>query len=238
MNHAVIFAGGVGSRMGDTRCPKQFLKIDGKEIIVHTIDVFQQHSEIDMIHVACHVDWLDYMSQLVDKFNLGKVVSIVPGGSSGQLSIYNGLLAAKSRSDGPSDIVLIHDGVRPLIDSALISANIRSVLEKGSAVSGSPATETILHIEDGAVVKIADRSECFYARAPQSFFLNDILRCHEKAMAEGFSTFIDSCSLVHYYGLPLNMVPCSSENIKVTTPKDYYLVKALLEYKMNVKVDE
>ena len=228
MNHVVIFAGGIGSRMGITDCPKQFLKIDGKEIIVYTIEKFQNHPGIDGIYVACHKDWMDYMSSLVNKYSLSKVKSIVQGGETGQLSIYNGLLEAEKYRESEKDIVLIHDGVRPNIDEELISANISTVKEKGNSISCSPAIETVLLVNaDKDIRHVEDRSMCFYAKAPQSFYLDEILSCHRRAVGEGLTQFIDSCTMMSHYGVKLHLVPCSSENIKVTTPKDFYLLKAL-----------
>ena len=231
MNHVVIFAGGVGSRMGGAKCPKQFLKIEGKEIIAYTIEVFQNHPQIDAIHVACHSDWLDYMRDLIKRLHFDKIRSLISGGKTGQLSIYNGLIEAEKCMKTQDDIVLIHDGVRPIIDADLVSANIESVKKYGNAISSAPATETVLLSDDSGIIRqIEDRSVCFYARAPQSFFLADILSAHRKALSEGQISFIDSCSLMKHYGASLNMVPCSSDNIKVTTPKDFYLVRTLLKY--------
>ena len=144
MNHVVIFAGGVGSRMGISNCPKQFMKVDDKEIIVYTIERFQHHPAIDAIYVACHKDWISYMGMLVEKYSLDKVLSIVAGGETGQLSIYHGLCEAENHMKGDSDIVLIHDGVRPVINDELISANIESVRKFSNGISSAPAIETVI----------------------------------------------------------------------------------------------
>ena len=143
MNIAVVFAGGVGQRMQTGGLPKQFMEIHDKPIIIHTIEHFEKHDEIDAIVIACVADWTDYMQELVDKYKITKVKRIVPGGETGQLSIYNGLVAAKEyeaealakkagendsdRTDGEKTVVLIHDGVRPLINAKLISDCIASV---------------------------------------------------------------------------------------------------------------
>ena len=135
MNIAVIFAGGTGSRMRSVEKPKQFLEIYNKPIIIYTLEHFQNCFEIDAIVVVCIKEWIDHLTRLVKKYQLDKVLRIVPGGKTGQLSIYNGLLAAKELSGEENDIVLIHDGVRPLINSALISDNIKCVRENGSAIT-------------------------------------------------------------------------------------------------------
>lgn len=233
MNHVVIFAGGIGSRMGNfDTLPKQFLKLNNKEIIVHTIERFQNNENIDNIYIACNKDWLDLMNELVIKYNLSKVTSIVEGGKTGQLSIYNGLLEAEKHMTSDDDIVLIHDGVRPFIDNELINQNIESVEKFGSSISCAPATETIMLVDENCfLTDIQDRSLSYFAKAPQSFKLKNILACHRKALSENIDTFIDSCSLARYYNQPLHLIKCSSDNIKVTTPKDFYILQALFDFK-------
>ena len=124
MNIAVIFAGGVGKRMHSKDIPKQFLKLHDKPIIIHTLELFQNSPEIDAIVISCLADYIGYMGKLTQKFNLNKVQKIVPGGKSGQESIYNGLKAAEAVGNRDKDIVLIHDGVRPLITEKTIKDNI------------------------------------------------------------------------------------------------------------------
>ena len=124
MNIGLIFAGGTGSRMNSKDKPKQFLEVHGKPIIVHTIDLFEATAEVDSVVVVILSDYLDYMTELVKKFNLKKVKAIVPGGETGQLSIFNGLEAAEKLANHEASVVLIHDGVRPLINSKVIRDNI------------------------------------------------------------------------------------------------------------------
>ena len=158
-NVAVIFAGGTGQRMNTRTRPKQFLELHGKPIIVYTLEAFDQHSEIDGIVVVMLESWIGYTQELVRKFGLKKIRKIVPGGSTGQESIYNGLCAA-AESYGEKDIVLIHDGVRPLIDEETISANIRTVKERGTAITVTAAIETItMKDETGAVGEFLSRRD-------------------------------------------------------------------------------
>ena len=117
MNIGVIFAGGVGSRMHSKEMPKQFLKVHDKPIIIHTLEHFEKNEEIDAIVIACVSDWISYLEKLLYKYRIEKVKKIVSGGESGQLSIYNGLCAAAEVAVGSKSIVLIDDGVRPLINS-------------------------------------------------------------------------------------------------------------------------
>ena len=229
-NVALIFAGGTGQRMNTKTRPKQFLELHGKPIIVYTLEAFDQHSEIDGIIVVMLESWIGYTQELVRKFGLKKIRKIVPGGSTGQESIYNGLCAA-AEFYGEKDIVLIHDGVRPLIDEETISDNIRTVKEKGTAITVTAAIETItMKDETGAVGTIIDRSMCELARAPQSFYLGEILGVHNRVREEhGGTGFIDSASMMKYYGYKLYTVQGKPENIKITTPSDFYIFRAMVD---------
>lgn len=237
MNIAVIFAGGTGQRMNTASKPKQFLELHGKPIIIYTLEYFQKHSQIDGIVVVCLESWIDYCENLLKKYQIDKVLKIVPGGNSGQESIFNGLEAAHQISVNEQDIVLIHDGVRPLINEALITNCIASVKKHGNAITVSPAIETILlKTEDGDIGNILKRSECEMAKAPQCFYLNDIYSCHLKAKAAGKDDFIDSASLMQYYGYKLNAVEGPLENIKITTPADFYIFRAIMDARENLQI--
>lgn len=238
MNIAVIFAGGVGKRMRSSGIPKQFLKIHGVPIIIHTLQKFQECKEIDAIVIACVASHLDYMQELVEKYNINKVQRIVKGGETGQQSIYNGLIAAKQISKTDKDIVLIHDGVRPIIDSELICKNIASVKKYGSAISSIPQKETTIMLDNDKkyIENVTKREITYIARAPQSFYLNELLECHEKAKKEERFDYIDSSSLMMHYGKKLVVVECNTDNIKITTPDDYYIVRAILEARESMQI--
>lgn len=207
MNIGVIFAGGVGSRMHSKERPKQFLEVYNKPIIVHTIEYFQSCELIDAIVVVCVEDWIEYFKDLVYKYRLDKIKRIVPGGKTGQLSIYNGLCAAKEIANNTDDdIVLIHDGVRPLINANLLYRNIQDVKKYRSSITSGIVKETIVEIDDiGNIKFVPDRAHSRVAKAPQCFLLSDILNAHEKALREGIDTFIDSCTMMNHYGYALHM---------------------------------
>lgn len=238
MNIAVIFAGGRGTRMNTKDKPKQFLMVHGKPIIVHTIEVFENHSEIDGIIVVCLEDWILYMEDMKYRYRLDKVGKIVPGGETGQMSIYNGLVAAAEVYGTEDNIVLIHDGVRPLIDDKTISANISCVKKHGCAVTCASAKETFIITDDtNEVKKVADRKQSKMAKAPQSFYLKEILEMQNKAISEGNIDMIDSCTLMNYYGKKLYIVECGYENIKITTPDDFYMFRALYDARENQQLN-
>lgn len=238
MNIAVIFAGGVGSRMHSKDRPKQFLEIHGKPIIIHTLEVFEQHPQIDAIVVACVENGIDHLKALIHRFNLKKVRKIVPGGASGQESIYNGLCAAEEIAAGEDSIVLIHDGVRPLIYEKTITDNISCVTANGSSITCVPVKETVLLVspQTGTVDMVPSRANSRLARAPQSFRLTEILQVHRQAREEGLDNFIDSCTMMQHYGKQLYLIDGPQENIKITTPDDFYSMRALLDAKENAQI--
>lgn len=237
MNIAVIFAGGVGKRMNSKVKPKQFITIHGKPIIIQTLEKFNNHQEIDAIVIACVSDWIDYLKKIIGQYHIDKVKKIVPGGRTGQLSIYEGLMAAKEVAGEEKSVVLIHDGVRPLINEKLISDNIASVKENGSAITCVKVNETVLEVKDnGKIANIPKRENSRLARAPQSFWLGEILKVHVMALNEGKTDFIDSCSMMKYYGQELYLVEGPSDNIKITTPEDFYIMRALLDAKENSQI--
>lgn len=238
MNVAVIFAGGSGTRMRAKDKPKQFLMVHGKPIIVHTVEIFERHPMIDGIVVVCIDEWIPYMEEMKYRFRLDKVAAIVKGGATGQLSIYEGLKKAKEIYGEEDTIVLIHDGVRPLITDKTIADNVNMVKKSGVAITCSPAKETFVLIDDNEdVQEIPSRAHSRIAKAPQSFYLKDILRAEERALSEGFDNMIDSCTLMHHYGYKLAVVDGPSENIKITTPDDFYMFRALYDARENQQLE-
>lgn len=237
VNYALIFAGGTGQRMNTVAKPKQFLSLHDKPILIHTIEFFEFHQQIDKIVVVCLSDWIEALREQLFKFGIKKTVKIVRGGITGQQSIYNGLKAIQNIESSTEDVlVLIHDGVRPLIDEQLITDNIIIAREKGNAISAAIATETVMSVVDDIVNSIADRQCTRIAKAPQTFFINDILTLHEKAITDNLDGFVDSASMANHYGNALNLVLCSNENIKITTAADFYILRALYEARENSQI--
>lgn len=240
MNIAVIFAGGVGSRMHSKQRPKQFLEMYNKPIIIHTLEHFQNHPMIDTIVVVCIESWISYLKKQLYMYRIDKVKKVVHGGETGQLSIYNGLVAAKEIARNEKSIVLIHDGVRPLINEKIITDNIKSVKNHGSAITTAPVKETILVVNEGtsSIDYVPSRNNSRMAKAPQSFWLDDILAVHEQCLKDGEKNCIDSCTMMQKYGYPLYLIDGSYQNIKITTPKDFYTMRAILEAKENAQIYE
>lgn len=235
MNNVLIFAGGAGRRMNSRSKPKQFLKLYGKEIIIHTLENFQNHPEVDNIVVVCIKGWITYLQKLLAQYGMDKVRLIVAGGKTGQESIYNGLCALSDFAPEDS-VVLVHDGVRPFVTDTLISDCIKSVKKNGSAITVTPATETIVELDGKKINNITDRSKCYLAKAPQCFYLGQLLAAHEKAIKDGNTNMIDSASLMRHYGHKLFVVPGAADNIKITTPADFYTFRALYDARENQQI--
>lgn len=235
MIRALIFAGGTGQRMNSRSKPKQFLELHGKPILIYTIEYFENHSEIDNIAIVCLESWMDELKRLLNMYGIKKVHWIVAGGNTGHESIYNGLKAMESECND-DDIILIHDGVRPLITEELITENIKKVKETGSAITISNSTETVVSLNNqGTIEKVPSRDTMKVAKAPQSFYFKDIWKAYQRAKMDGILT-VDSADLMRRYGYELHTVETTPYNIKITSPSDYYIFRALYEARENLQI--
>ena len=236
MNIAIIFAGGAGKRMNTTSKPKQFLELHGKPILIYTLELFQQAPSIDAIVISMLESWIPYSEELIDKYRISKVKSVIPGGKTGQESIFKGV--EKAHELFPEDsVILVHDGVRPLVDVDTIEKCIKCVMENGTAITVSPATETIALMENEENIgKILPRNKCQLAKAPQCFRLGEFYQAHLKAKESCNYDFIDSASLMQFYGYDLYTVQGPVENIKITTPSDFYIFRAIADARENSQI--
>ena len=219
-NIAIIFAGGVGTRLnGADTTPKQFLNVFGKPIIIHTVELFQQNKNIDKIYISIIESHLDYMKELAEYYHLTKVAGIIPGGETGQDSIYKGLKLAQSENSDDS-IVLIHDGVRPNITQDVINRNIENTEKCGSAITCTPCYETVLISETGETpTRVPYRRQTYTAQAPQTFRLGDVIKAHEEERKTNptYTDIIDTCTLFKKQGKNPYMIKGNFGNIKITT---------------------
>ena len=237
-NIAIIFAGGVGQRLnGKDSTPKQFLKINGKPIIIHTLELFEKNPKIDRIYIAIHPKYYDYMHELVRYYYITKTAGIVKGGATGQDSIFNALELAM-QDNSPESLVLIHDGVRPNITQEVIDKNIENALEKGSSITCTPCFETVLISKDGKEPsRVPYRKETFTAQAPQTFRLGEIYEAHltERKTNPEYIDIIDSCTSFTKQGKRTSMIRGNFGNIKITTIEDLYILRALIRYKEDME---
>lgn len=236
MNIAVILAGGVGKRMNPNGIPKQFLKINDVPIIIHTLLIFQECEEVDGVIITCVKEYMEYLKNLIEQYKITKVLEIVEGGETNQLSSYNGVMAAnKFVNKNEKNIIVMHDGVRPIIDSDLIKRNIETARKFGAAISCAQSKETTVIADgtNGEITNITERQNTYIARAPQTFLLDELTAAHKKAHELGETNMIDACSVMNKFSnsCKMHIVKCSSANIKITTPDDFYVAEALIKSK-------
>ena len=224
MNIGVIFAGGVGKRMNSRVKPKQFIDVYGKPIIIHTLELFENHPEIDAIAVACLENWIPYLQELLEKFNIKKVKKIVPGGSSGQESIYNGLKAAEKIAGGEKSIVLIHDGVRPLINEKTITDNIESVKKKYKEYEEIQCIHICVdEVVDTGDLKLSDKDFNYNTLEPKILKENG-----REAMNNIFGTNYDTDDEMHKY-MHAHKTDCAIAIFESATKIKYpeYIMRAI-----------
>ena len=228
---AMLFAGGIGARMQSSDLPKQFLEVGGKPIIVHTMEHFSRHPMVDGIVVACKEDWIEYLVELIAQFAVKKVRAIVPGGETGFASIHNGVVSVASFSQDPDDIILICDGVRPMLSEKLISDCIVETKRHHTAVPVTPSIDSLLFSTDGKTcAKSYDRNQMYVTQAPQGYTMERILWAHAEAEKRGITNPISSSELFIELGEPVHLFKGERFNIKVTTPEDLVTLRAQFYY--------
>lgn len=227
-NYVILLAGGVGKRMG-TDIPKQFLEIDGKPIIVYSIENFQKNPQIEKIVVVCVKDWIDKTWELVKKYSLSKVEWIIEGGSTGHDSIRNGVFFLKDKVD-PDDHIIVHDAVRPVLPQKAIDEVIRVSHEKGNASSSIECHPPIVYTEDHeSGITDVDREHVMLTASPQAFKYSLALKCYEQAEAEDYHTSTFTSSLLIHCHERVYFAKGTSCNIKITRKEDLALFEALLK---------
>ena len=229
MVSAVIFAGGIGQRMKSIDIPKQFLEIEGKPIIVRTMEHFSNHPMVDHMVVVCVENWRDELKRDIERFGIKKVIATVPGGASGHQSIHNGLVEVDKIAQ-PDDIVLICDGVRPMLSEQLITQCIEDARKYGSAVPVTPSIDSVLYSEDGENCnKNYTRKKMFITQAPQGYTMEKIMWAHGEAEKRGMDP-VSSGELLIELGETIHIFQGIRENIKVTTPEDLESLRAIQYY--------
>lgn len=228
MNIALIIAGGSGTRM-QQEIPKQFLNVHDKPVIVYTMEAFEKHPLIDAIGVVCIEGWELMLSAYAKQFGIAKLKHITKGGSTGQASIKAGLdmLLEHYKSD---DIVLIHDAIRPMLSQEIIEDCLLVTKKQGSAITTIPCAEAMLTTDDKQVsTGIYSRDRLLRTQTPQGFRLGKILDAHKKAKEMGIENSVASCTLMIEVGEQVFFSKGSEKNVKLTTPEDIEVFKALLK---------
>lgn len=237
MNYAIILAAGVGQRMRNGGMPKQFLKLMGKPIIIYTLEKFEESKEIDQVIVVCHGSYVEHMQNIIQLYQISKADKVIVGGNDRQNSLKRGLETALENGGCPEDVVVIHDGVRPLLNLSTIHENIRVARQYGCAVTVHPVTETVV-ITDTEEADIADfkkRADTYSMTSPQTFQLGKITEAYKRTdrMEQMGMPLLDAAMVYAKAGGEVHLVKEQGANIKITTPEDYYFLKAMLELEEN-----
>lgn len=234
MNIGFIIAGGSGHRMRQ-EIPKQFINVNDKPIIIYTLEAFENHPDIDEIGVVCIDEWQSVLKAYAKQYRITKLKWIISGGENGQDSIRNGVMEAEKRYS-PDDILLIHDAIRPMVSSEIISDCIIQCRKYGSAVSVVPCNTAVLHKDsDESSSKVIDRSELALTQTPQAFNIKLIADAHREALEKGITNSVASCTLMIELNKKVYFSIGSETNIKLTTPDDLLIFKALLSLRNKEK---
>lgn len=230
MNIALIIAGGTGKR-AQQEIPKQFININDKPILVYTLEGFQKHPDIHAIELVCLNGWQDIVTAYARQYNISKLQWITAGGETGQESIRNGVydLYEHCKAD---DIVIIHDGIRPLIDTAVVSDCIRVCREFGNAVSSLPYNEQIFKTSDGlTTTEYIPRETLRRVQTPQAYPLEKLYQSYKKAFEEKIGIYGSSYTntMMVELGETLHFAAGSEKNIKITTIDDFDIFRAFLK---------
>lgn len=232
MNIALIIAGGSGKRTGQ-EIPKQFINIYDKPVIIYTLEGFQRHPDIDAIEVVCLDGWHDILQAYARQYDITKLKWIVSGGDSGQESIRNGVFNLKDKCH-PDDIIIIHDGIRPMIDEDVLSDVIVTCKKHGNAVTSLPYNEQIFRIKDEETTEeYIPRETLRRVMTPQAYKFDKLNWAYEKAFRENIGIHGSSYTntMMVDLGETLHFASGSNKNIKITTADDFELFKALLTTK-------
>jgi 4-diphosphocytidyl-2-methyl-D-erithritol synthase len=234
MNIAIIIAGGSGHRMGQD-IPKQFINVYDKPVLIYTLEGFQRHPQIDAIEVVCIDGWHDIVWAYAKQFNITKLKWIVSGGDTGQESIRNGVFNLEENC-GNDDIVIIHDGIRPLVDETVLSDVIVKCQQYGSAVTSLPYNEQIFVADDEiSTVKYIPRENLRRVSTPQAYKFGKLLWAYHEAYKKGVGIYGSSYTntMMVELGERLYFAAGSDKNIKLTTKDDLEMFKAYLKADKN-----
>lgn len=229
-NIVILTGGGIGSRTHQD-IPKQFIHVNNKPIIIYTLEAFQRHPSIDEICVAILEGWEQMLWAYARQFNIAKLKYVVTGGATGQESIFNGLRAIRA-DHNDEDVVIVHDGNRPMIEPDIISENLATQKKYGSAVTTIPCTEVVFVSENKVDSdKSIPRENLQRTQTPHSYYLGDLWEAHMEAQRRGIKNTAASCSLMEALGKKSYFSRGSEKNLKITTVDDIEIFKALLEAK-------
>lgn len=220
MNIAIILSGGIGSRMG-LEIPKQYVEVNGKPIPIFCLQTFLFHNNIDAIVIVVAPAWKEYVAKNIDKLNPDKPILYAMPGDTRQYSILNALKVTESISKNKDDIVIIHDGARPLVSTDLISKCIDACQEYDGVMPAIAVKDTTYLSKDGKHIdSLLDRNTLWSGQAPEAFKLNKYLNAYESIPQAEILKINGSTELAIRAGLQCRMIAGDPLNFKITTPED------------------
>ena len=230
MNIALLTAAGTGERMHQD-IPKQFMHVDDRPIIIHTMQRFQEHPGIDAIVCVTLDSWIDVLWAYARQFNITKLRWVVPGGATGQESIQNGLKVIESECSS-DDAVVIHDGNRCNVSPQVISDGLAVCSKFGGAIAAIPCVEAVFRSPDGMCsAEEIPREQLWRTQTPHIYSLGKLLWAHQRAQNLGIVGTVATCSLMRELGEVIHFSRGSEENLKITTVEDLRIFEALLHAK-------
>ncbi len=224
---AMIMAGGAGTRMHQN-IPKQFLTVNDRPVIAYTLEVFEKHPEVDVIAAVCIEGWENVLKAYAEQFNIRKLKHIITGGGSAFESIRNGVFELEKHF-APDDMILIHDGIRPMVSPEIISNCIRVAVRNGNAITAIPCPEAMMTTTDGFTSTGSyTNTNLKRTQTPHAFYLKNICGLHRRAIEAGITNSLASCSLMEELGEHVYFSDGSEKNLKLTTIDDIDIFRALL----------
>ncbi len=229
MINAIILIAGAGTRFGSER-PKQFLSVANKPLFIYTLEAFVNHHLIDAVYLVAQEEEFYFITSELNKFKLADDVKLIQGGKTRQASVSNAIAALEQLNTSDDDLVLIHDGARPLVSEAIISENIKNADFFGATTTAIKSRNTLAtSLDDKLIYDIPDRSKYFEIQTPQTFKFEYIARAHEYARGNNLENVSDDTQLVKAIGRPVSISEGSSLNFKITTKEDLSLFEAVLK---------
>ncbi len=237
-NIALLTAAGKGTRTHQD-IPKQFIHVNNKPIIIYTLEVFQNHPNVDEICVVILKGWEDILWAYAKQFCITKLKYVVCGGETGQESIKNGLFEIYKDHNKANDVVIVHDGNRPMVNNEIISDSLAVYAQKGSAVAVIPCTEVVYVSENPFSAQTSiPREKLWRTQTPHTYRIQELVEAHLTAEKKGISNLAASCSLMECLGKNIYFSKGSEKNLKITTAEDIEIFKALLNAKNDTWIKE
>ena len=230
MIYGVVLAGGTGTRMKNGPMPKQFIKLSGVPTIILTIKRMLLVERFDVLIIAIHQSWVEYMNELIAEYIDDPRIRVIPGGAERLDSIANAVNEAALQGVGKDDVIVLHDAVRPFVPVKVLEDSIDGALAHDAVVAAVPAVDTMLWIEEGTIVSdMPDRSKLYHGQAPDSFRLEVLKRSLESLTDEDRKIITGTAQICMLKGIEIHTIPGDRNNIKLTTPEDLITAEGLLK---------